>query len=228
MGIDNYCSSAKSCKYCTCRGTYDSKLVELIVKKQLTEHIEKNYTLIEEQSGFRTNHSCATALNLVRVLSKWKNSLNDKMNIVATFLSCFLQRAFETVDGNILMTKLRKMGINDTEGKRMTSYLSDIQQQVVVSDTVPLKINVNMRLPQGTVLATLIFILYINDVKSCLNHTSIRLFAGDVLVMTVDRNLKNVMRKIQKDIDYLYIWLCENKLKLNISKTRFMSVCKYN
>ena len=198
--------------------TCDAKLVELIVKKQLTEYIEENNILIEEQSGFRSNHSCETTLNLV--LSEWKNNLNDKMNIVATFLD--LKRAFETVDRNILMAKLRKMGINDKEDKWMTSYLSDRQQQVIVSDTVSTKIDVNIGLPQGTVLAPLLFILYINDIKSCLKHTKIILFADDALLMIKDRNLENAIRKMQEHIDNLCIWLCGNKLKLNISKTKFM------
>ena len=59
----------------------------------------------------------------------------------------------------------------------MTSYLGDRQQQVVASDTVSTKINVNKELPQGTVLTPLLFILYINDIKACLNRTRIRLFA---------------------------------------------------
>ena len=45
--------------------TCDSKLVELIVKKQLTEYIDENNILIEVQSGYRANHSCETTLKLV-------------------------------------------------------------------------------------------------------------------------------------------------------------------
>ena len=81
-------------------------LLHAILKKE-------NNTLIEEQSGFRSKHSCETTLNLV--LSEWKNSLNDKMNIVVTLLD--LKRAFEMVNRNILMAKLRKIGINDKEDK---------------------------------------------------------------------------------------------------------------
>ena len=72
------------------------------------------------------------------VLSEWKNNLNDK------------KRAFEKVDKNILMAKLQKMEINDKEDKWMTSYLSDRQQQIIVSDTVSTKIDVNIGLLQGT------------------------------------------------------------------------------
>ena len=83
------------------------------------------------------------------------------MNIVTTFLD--LKRTFETVGGNILMAILRKMGINDKEDKWLTSYLSDRQQQVIVHDTVPTKIDDNIGLPERTILAPLLCILYIND-----------------------------------------------------------------
>ena len=102
------------------------------------------------------------------------------MNTVATFRD--LKRAFETVDRNILIAKLRKMEINDTADKRMTSQLSDRQQQVVVSNRVSTKIYVNIGLLQGRVLAPMLFILYINDIKSCLKHTRTRLFADDALL----------------------------------------------
>ena len=90
----------------------------------MTNHIEENNILIAEQSGFRENRSNETALNLG--LSEWKNSLNDKMNIVVTLLD--LKRTFEMVDRNILMAKFQKMGINDTGDKWMSNYLGDRQQ----------------------------------------------------------------------------------------------------
>ena len=44
--------------------------------------------------------------------------------------------------------------------------------------------------------------------------------------MHKDRNLENAIGKMQADIDDLYIWLCENKLKLNISETKFMTLMR--
>lgn len=60
------------------------KIIESTVKKQLMEYIEKNDILIEEQSGFRKNHSCETALNLM--ISNWMNEIQDQKVIVARFL----------------------------------------------------------------------------------------------------------------------------------------------
>ena len=90
----------------------------------------------------------------------------------------------------------------------MASYFSDRQQQVIVSDTVSTKIDVNIGLPQGTVLAPLMFILYINNIKSCLKHTKIILLADEALLMIEDRNLENAIGKIQENIDnfYMVMW----------------------
>ena len=62
---------------------------------------------------------------------------------------------------------------------------------------------------QKILLAPLLFILYINDIKSCLKHTRIRLFANDALLMIEDRNLENAIRKMQEDIDNLYNYILE-------------------
>ena len=60
-------------------------------------------------------------------------------------------------------------------------------------------------MPQGTELAPLLFILYINDIKSWLKHTRIRLSADDALLIIKDRSLENAIGKIQEDIDNLYM-----------------------
>ena len=101
------------------------------------------------------------------------------------------------------------MGINDKEDKWMPSYLSDRQQQVIVSDTVSTKIYVNIGLPQGTILAPLLLKLYISEIKSCLKHTKIRLFAEDALLMIEDRNLENAIRKMQESINNLYNYILQ-------------------
>ena len=92
--------------------------------------------------------------------------------------------------------------------------MSDRQQQVVVSETVSTKINVNMGLPQGIVVEPLLFILYINDTKSCVNHARIRFLADNALLMAAYRNIENAIVKMHEE--------CENELKLNINKTKFM------
>lgn len=82
------------------------KVLELVVKEQLCEFLENKNILINEQSGFRRNHSCETALNLL--LLKWKRAIESKKVILAVFID--LKRAFETIDRTKLLGVLFKIG----------------------------------------------------------------------------------------------------------------------
>lgn len=70
------------------------KIIETCVHRQLTEHINNNNILMERQSGFRANHSCETALNLI--IDEWKISIAKSKVVIAVFLD--FKRAFETID----------------------------------------------------------------------------------------------------------------------------------
>ena len=81
------------------------------------------------QSGFRHNHSTATAVIDVTdyILEKMKNNY-----VGAVFLD--LAEAFDSIDHKILDQKLKKYGIRDTEHKWFMSYLSGRQQLTIVND----------------------------------------------------------------------------------------------
>lgn len=106
------------------------------------------------------------------------------------------------------------------------SYLSDRKQRTIIGSAVSSVVDVNIGLPQGSVLAPILFTIYINDIKKCLRHCKIRLFADDALVTISETNAYDAMLKMQEDLDSLYRWLCIRKLKLNVDKTKFMIICK--
>lgn len=58
--------------------TYE-KMLAGVLKQQLNEHMDDNKIVIEEQYGFRKNHSCETALNMI--LTDWKMEV-DERNVV--------------------------------------------------------------------------------------------------------------------------------------------------
>lgn len=77
------------------------KAMEKLAFNQLNEYVDKNKLLHEHQSGFRSKHSCETAIN--DILYEWKNAQNDSKIIVSVFLD--LKRAFEPIDQNFLLEK---------------------------------------------------------------------------------------------------------------------------
>jgi len=83
--------------------TYENVL-EGVVKQQINEHMDENKIVIDEQFGFRKNHSCETALNMIQM--DWKTEIDNGNVVIAVFLD--LKRAFETVDRKRLLRKLRR------------------------------------------------------------------------------------------------------------------------
>lgn len=93
----------------------DEKVIEKVVKNQLVDYIEKNDLISQNQSAFRKNHSCETTINYL--INDWKKSIEGGEKIVAVLLD--LKRAFETVDRDKMLLKLKSVGIEGVELKWM-------------------------------------------------------------------------------------------------------------
>jgi len=90
----------------------------------------------------------------------------------------------------------------------------------ICSTTSSIK-DITYGVPQGSILGPLLFLIYVNDLPS---STSLNLlsFADDTTVYHSSPNLRDTFGTINTELTKMYIWLCENKLLLNISKTKFM------
>lgn len=139
------------------------RLIEKLAYKQFNEFIQSNNILSQHQSGFRAQHSCETAIN--DVLYDWREAQNSSQIVIAVSLD--LQRAFETIDPNLLIEKLKKYGVQPTALSWFESYLNNRRQTVKIGDSRSNELENNLGVPQGSILGPLLFILYINSIVSC-------------------------------------------------------------
>ena len=79
-------------------------------------------------------------------------------------------------------------------------------------------------IPQGTILGPLLFLLYINDLPNCLEHSQARMYADDTNLTFASNNIDDINYHLNLDLANVNKWLIANRLTLNQSKTEFMLV----
>ena len=124
------------------------------VFNHLYEFLSCNDFLSSRQYGFRRNHSCETALNLI--IDDWLNSLhNDDMIGVNVIAFC---NALHMVDNKILLEKIKLYNIRQNSLIWFTFYLSDITQYVKYYSNICEPLRVTYGVPQGSILGPLLFL----------------------------------------------------------------------
>ena len=150
------------------------------------------------------------------------------MNIDRGFVNAVvfldLKKAFDTVDHNMLLTKLQYYGIRGSCHNWFTSYLSNRTQTCLMNSFMSSPKLVKCGVPQGTILGPLLFLLYINDLPNCLYFSQPRMYADDTSLTFASVDLKHIDDCLNYDLNRVYIWLSANKLTLNLTKTEFMLV----
>ena len=195
-----------------------SKILEKLFVERLDSFIDKHHLLTEHQYGFRAKRS--TAMAVVELTENISTAINNKEYMVGVFID--LQKAFDTIDHNILFKKLYRYGIRGIALSWLKSYLSNRTQYVnlngVGSETLPITFGV----PQGSVLGPKLFILYINDICDALNDLKCVLFADDTSLYCSGSDLNQLLQVVEDDLKLLKKWFDINKLSLNINKTKFI------
>ncbi|XP_076291043.1 uncharacterized protein LOC143214194 [Lasioglossum baleicum] len=187
------------------------KVLELVVKEQIEMYLERNDIITEYQAGFRKEHSCETALQML--LDDWKLEVSEGKMVGVIFLD--LKRAFETVNRERLIGKLEQYGIGGTVLKWFKSYLCNRRQQVRCGDIMSNLMENVYGVPQGSVLGPLLFIIYINDIVNICREGSIRLFADDTIIYITGESCQEIERKMNRMFNIAEEWM-----NINGSPTR--------
>lgn len=196
------------------------RLIESLAYSQFNNFISTNKLISSNQSGFRAKHSCETAIN--DVLTEWREAQNNSKIIIAVFLD--FQRAFETIDPDLMIIKLSQYGVLDSSLEWFKSYLNNRKQIVKLGESKSNEVFNNLGVPQGSILGPLLFSLYINDIQKCLKFASTKMFADDTLVYVTSDSIDDAVQKLNEDLEILFRKLCQNKLKLNVNKTKVMVI----
>merc|ERR1719309_960275 len=107
-----------------------------------------------------------------------------------------------------------RVGIRGKIGVWIRDFLSNRKYRVMANGEMSEEQDVVSGVPQGTVLASILFIIMISDIDESLKSSIVRLFADDTRVSAKIRT-KEDMELLQRDLEEVYSWAEENAMEFN-------------
>ena len=194
-----------------------SKLLEKHICDHLCDFLEENTLLHRFQSGFRKFDSTETAL--ICLVDQLLFDLDKNRASGLVFID--YKKAFDLIDHGLLLEKLKAYGVRDNELELLRSYLSGRTQYVHINGCYSSSRSVSAGVPQGSILGPILFLLFINDLPSVAQHSTVDISADDTTLTSssdVTNGLTAMSSALQQDLDDVSRWSAANKMVTNAQR----------
>jgi len=191
-----------------------SKVFEKVVNSQLNGIIDVDF-IDENQFGFRNNHSTEDAV--LKFVNKIEKDLSSKLHVATVYVD--VSKAFDSCDHSILLSKIKRTGLNQTGLNFFKNYLLDRKQMVSVNGFNGGTFVINIGVGQGTVLGPTLFKIYIMDMHLCTNLFCVK-FADDSSFEAAGRSREELEDKVNSELIKIASWFKSNRLTLHPDKSR--------
>ena len=159
--------------------------------------------LSKNQFAYRKLHS--TIISLLNVTESWYSNVDRKNVSISLFLH--LRKAFDTIDHDILLAKLKRYSIYKKELAWFASYLTERQQYCYLNGQNSEKGLVNCGIPQGSCLGPLLFILYTNDFEESLTKCKPNMYADDTSITVGGEDAYQLLEDLRNELQDVIDWL---------------------
>jgi hypothetical protein len=202
-----------------------AKILEKLVKKQLSSYLTNKKIICEQQFGFRSGKNITDALyNFVKEIHKSNN--NTEKHCLVVFLD--LAKAFDSIDRGKLIKKLNAIGVRGGALEWFKSYLSTRSQVVNLCGVESDPLSINYGVIQGSTLGPILFSIYFNNIAKIPITGKPFLFADDTAIIFKNKNWHEVFQNANNDLACVNKWLAQNTLTLNVKKTKYMILTRKN
>ena len=184
-----------------------AKVFERVIKKKIVNHLVENQRLNDGQHGFVPGRS--TQSELLAHYNDIYDAIIDGKRIDTVFLD--FAKAFDKVDHKILLEKVKKHRIGGKIGRWIEEFIKDRKFRVVVNGYMSEEENVISGVPQGTVLAAILFVIMISDIDENVKKSIVRSFV-DITRTNKKISNPNDIKEMQEDVDTIYKWAIKNKI----------------
>jgi hypothetical protein len=190
--------------------------MERLLRNAMLQHLLTNNLLDPNQHGFTPGKSCVT--NLLETLDLITDAMESHLEVVLVLLD--FAKAFDKVSHQFLLHKLRAYGYDSYTCNWVKAFLSNRKQRVVLGETSSEWLDVLSGVPQGSCIGPLLFLIFINDMPSLVQHVC-KLFADDTKLIAVIKSASD-RTLLQSDLDRLVEWANTWSMKFNEDKCKSM------
>ena len=156
------------------------------------------------------------------ITDSWRRAIDDGKFTAVAFLD--ISKAFDSVNHDILLSKLVCYGVLGKSLTWFASYLSCRQQRVCMQGLSSDWGEIHVGVPQGSILGPLLFSVYMNDLSTVVKNCELNLYADDMEMHCHNMDLSCAEHDLQEDLNFVYSWLCINLLSLSIKKYNVMLI----
>ena len=205
--IQNFRPIAKLSTFC--------KVFESIMYHRILTHIKPDISI--SQHGFLPHRSTVT--NLATLTEHITSEINNGSQVDVVYTD--FKKAFDTVNHDLLLHKLRMFNFSNSALQLLSSYLYNRKLAVSYKQNFSRNYKMQSGVPQGSNLGPLLFLIFINDLPGRVKCSTL-LYADDLKIYkTINSPEDNIA--LQEDINNIQDWCISNNLHLNISKCKTMS-----
>ena len=193
-------------------------MFERVLKVEIIKHLTEHKLLNQGQHGFVPGRS--TQSQLLQHYCDIYEALAEGVRIDTVYLD--FAKAFDKVNHKILLEKIVKHKIKGKIGRWILEFLSNRKYKVVANGETSELQEVISGVPQGTVLAAILFVIMIADIDEEIEKSIVRSFADDtrtsIKIRTeVDKEI------LQRDLEKIYKWAKDNLMEFNENKFEQMT-----
>lgn len=133
-----------------------------------------------------------------------------------------LSKAFHKEAHTILLKKLELYGIRDNNRIWIKIYLSNRKPCIKIDPTTKTNLKqLKCGVPQRSIFAFLLFLLYVNNLKNTSSLLDPVMFADDTNLFYTHRNIHCPFSDVNKEMTNIKEWFASNKLSLNVKKAKY-------
>ena len=199
-----------------------SKIFEKDAANQISKFLEENAILNLYQHAYRKGHSTVTCL--FELINFVFESVEEKCSKIAV-ITLDLSKAFDTIHHELLLKKLKNLNLNENSVKYIESYLKNRKQVTKFSNFISKEEEIKSGVPQGSILGPLLFLCFVNDLPEAFTGICKFLsYADDTTLYYSSFYPNNLEQCINEDTEILTNWFNRHGLKVNASKSQYMTV----